>query len=281
MVRNNVEWTSWSADDAVKLGWLNWGTQIRLNPMPNLMSPAYRQATADMMGEMVDIVLEWYENLPDDRKWLLAGIKATGEMLLGANNWYYPNGNSYLDQPAANDPRTGISLSIKPSRGVQTIGYAALKTGGFKSSGEVTGEDIAMLAQKHSEFASKIIADKGVPRELIFTHSAGVGDDLESCLNDYASPAWSFYGIDATNPDQFAAVLNLWEQSDAPWFGIAEWSVGAPTSEEAWRAPLAKALAIPGCRFLSIYANVVGGGAQSGGAEANLAAIGAIKSLQN
>src|SRR3546814_5483993 len=49
--RENVEWTSWSPDDAVKLGWLNWGRQIRLNPMPNLMSPDYREAVALQRSE--------------------------------------------------------------------------------------------------------------------------------------------------------------------------------------------------------------------------------------
>lgn len=30
----NVEWTSWEPDSAVKLGWRNWGRQIRVQPMP-------------------------------------------------------------------------------------------------------------------------------------------------------------------------------------------------------------------------------------------------------
>src|SRR3546814_13209056 len=54
--RENVEWTSWSPDDAVKLGWLNWGRQIGLNPMPNLMSPDYRDAVALRKGVFIDLV---------------------------------------------------------------------------------------------------------------------------------------------------------------------------------------------------------------------------------
>ena len=32
------------APESVKIGWRNWGRQLRVLPMPNLMSPAYRQA---------------------------------------------------------------------------------------------------------------------------------------------------------------------------------------------------------------------------------------------
>jgi len=38
--RKNVEWTNWTAESAVKIGWRNWGRQLRVDPMPNLMSPA-------------------------------------------------------------------------------------------------------------------------------------------------------------------------------------------------------------------------------------------------
>src|SRR3546814_20890493 len=85
-------------------------------------------------------------------------------MGVGINNWYYPNGNRYLDQDPANDPQTGINMYDFPSRGVQTIGYAALKTGGFKSSGMITGEDIGLLAQKHSEIVRKVCTERGVTR---------------------------------------------------------------------------------------------------------------------
>ena len=72
--RNNVEWTSWSPEDAVKIGWLNWGSQIRLNPMPNLMSPEYRQAVMTQMTDLITIVKDWYDSLPEEKKYLLGGI---------------------------------------------------------------------------------------------------------------------------------------------------------------------------------------------------------------
>ncbi len=256
--RENVEWTSWSSADAVKIGWLNWGQQIRLTPMPNLMSPTYRQAVDEQMGEFIAIVNEWYAGLPANKKWLFAGVKVTGEMAIGVNNWHYPEGNDYVGQPASQDPTYGINVYDFPSRGVQTIGYAALKTGGLKAEGHITGDDIGALAQRHSELVSKLCFDAGVPRDKIFAHAGGAGPDLEACMNAYASPAWSFYLRDATNPAAFSEALALNARSDAPYFGIAEWSIGGATDAKAWTDPIKEGLAIEKCRFLSIYDNVVG-----------------------
>ena len=85
----NVEWTSWSMDDAVKIGWLNWGTQIRLRPMANLFSKAYQAAVKARMDAFLSILSEWYTELPEAKKYLLIGVKITGELAVGVNNWYY------------------------------------------------------------------------------------------------------------------------------------------------------------------------------------------------
>jgi uncharacterized repeat protein (TIGR02543 family) len=275
--RENVEWTSWSSADAVKIGWLNWGTQIRLNPMPNLMSARYREAVKQQMSEFIARVLEWVDNLPADKKWLFAGIKSTGEIYLGVNNWHYPDGNNFIDKDPSQDPQYGVNVYDLPSRGVQTIGYAALKTGGIKTNGSITGDDIALLAQKHSEFASKICFDSGIPRDKIFVHAAGVDKELSACVNVYACPSWSFYGQEADNPAGFSAVLAILSESDAPYFGIAEWSIGGSVDKSKWTSSIRKGLSIPKCRFLSIYDNVVGNIYNT---SANQAAIEGIKSLQ-
>lgn len=276
--RYNVEWSSWSPDDAVKIGWLNWGSQMRLQPMANLMSPVYQAAVKKRMDHFIAIVAEWYEALPADRKYLLGGIKVTGELALGVNNWYYPNGNSYLDKPESEDPQTGINVNDFPSRGVQTIGYAALKTAGIKTEGVVTGDDIGEVERRLALFVSEICAAHGIPRELIFAHAGGAGKDLESCLNEYACPSWSFYGGDATNPAGYSEVLNLMKGSDAPWFGIAEWTGDGSSNVNRWADPIREALAIDRCRFLSVFDNVVGNDAHN--KAANMAAIEGIKSVQ-
>src|SRR3546814_20796881 len=124
----------------------------------------------------------------------------------------------------------------------------------------ITVEDMGLLAQKHSEIVSKLCTDRGVPREKVFAHAGGAGKDLEACLNEYACPSWSFYGSATTNPAGFTEALALLEASGASWSRIAEWSVGGAADTAGWSAPSREGLAITGCRFLSIYDNVVGRG---------------------
>jgi hypothetical protein len=62
--RDNVEWTDWISDSAVKLGWFNWGSQIRMVPSPNLMSPKYREAWKAAMTPSVNAIKTWYDGLP-------------------------------------------------------------------------------------------------------------------------------------------------------------------------------------------------------------------------
>lgn len=276
--KNNVEWSGWSPDEAVKIGWLNWGSQIRLKPMPNLESTAYKQAVSEEMTDLVTIVAEWYNNLPNDKRYLFAGIKVTGETAIGINNWYYPNGNSYIDKDPANDPKSGIDGNIKPSRGVQTIGYAALKTAGIKNSGNITGNDILNIASRYVSFVSKLAADLGIPRDHIFAHSGGKGDDMKSCINSYSCPAWSFYNKDAYNPSGFAEALNILNTSDASYFGIAEWAIAQNSTPVQWTSSISQGLSIPRCRFLSVYTNVIGNDYYK--RQPNASAIEGIKAAQ-
>jgi hypothetical protein len=41
--RENVEWSGWSPDQALKIAWRNWGKQLRVRPPPNLLNPRYRK----------------------------------------------------------------------------------------------------------------------------------------------------------------------------------------------------------------------------------------------
>ena len=150
--KENVEWTSWSSEDAVKVGWLNWGRQIRLLPMPNLFSPAYQAAVKDRMDQFMTWTADWYKSLPKSKKYLLGGVKITGELGFGVNNWYYPGGNSYYDKPEEEDPKGGIRVDEMPSRGVDQIGYAALKYSGIRSEGEITPADIYSLEKEYARF---------------------------------------------------------------------------------------------------------------------------------
>ena len=277
--RENVEWTGWGQENAVKIGWLNWGSQIRLKPMCNWFSPEYQAAVKARMDTLLGLIKAWYDSLPDSRKYLLIGVKITGELGMGVNNWYYTGGNDLYDKPASADPVSGINMNNKPSRSngaVSTIGYAGLTYSGIKTSGTVSGDDIAALEWKFTDFVSKIAA-RYFPRDLIFAHAGGVGNDLDACDNDYVCPSWSFYGSDATDGSNASYCMNIIKNSDCPYWGVAEWAISSSRAAD-WVSALDNSLKIDRCRFLSVYTNVIG---NNNGSSVNDGAVSGIKQIQN
>ena len=283
--RENVEWTSWSSSDAVKIGWLNWGSQIRLKPMANLFSPKYQAAVRERMSAMLGTVSGWYKSLPDNKKWLLGGVKITGELCLGLNNWYYTGGNDLYGQPQENDPVTGTDMRNKPSRSavsagqpgaISTIGYAGVKSAGIKTEGTLTADDILELERRFTSFVSDIAMECGFSRDMVFAHAGGVEDDLSACINDKVSPSWSLYNDEAKDPQANSPdCMNLLKKSDAPAWGAAEWAVSGSASD--WSRYLRNTLAVDRCRFISIYTNVIG---NNNGTSINDEAVEGIKAVQ-
>ncbi len=253
--RLNVEWTSWSPDDAVRICWRNWGRQIRVLPAPNLMSKAYLDACRDGLKKLVPIVIDWYRNLPADKKHLFVGIKVGHESSIGVNAWHYPNGNRLLNRPASEDPTYGLDHTKRPSRGVATIGYAAVKTAGIRSEGELTEHDIAEVVRRYVEILCKTAAEAGAPRDRLFTHGAGwhEGEILyDAAVNEYSCPGWSFYRH-AADPAKDTGVRRNLRRTDAPYWAAAEWLYMGPGTTENWQKALAATLADPRCRYLCIY----------------------------
>lgn len=284
--RENVEWTSWSSDDAVKIGWLNWGSQIRLKPMANLFSEKYQAAVRERMTAMLGTVANWYKSLPENRKYLLGGVKITGELCVGLNNWYYTGGNELYGQPQENDPKTGLNMWNKPSRSavaagqpgaVSTIGYAGVKSAGIRTEGTLTAADIVELGRRFTLFVSDIALEYGFPRDKVFAHAGGADADLSACINDKVCPSWSLYNAEAVNPQTNSPYcMNLIKNSDAPAWGAAEWAMAGDAS--AWAQALKNTFAVDRCRFISIYTNVIG---NNNGTTVNDAAVQGIKELQN
>ncbi len=252
--RRNVEWTSWSPDSAVKIGWRNWGRQLRVLPMPNLMSPAYRKACHVEMKKLVPIVTDWWNSLPDEKKYLLVGVKLGWESAIGVNNWYYPNGNSLLNKPEAADPDYGLQTDSLPDRGVRSIGYAAVKTLGLASSGELKESDLTEVVRLHLEDLCQLASDLGIPRDRLFTHCGGWsrGETLYSAaLNEYSCPGWSFYKY-ASDPRQDTTAMEALEQSNAPYWGAVEWLYEGKGTQ-AWSSAIKNTLATGKIRYLCIY----------------------------
>ncbi len=272
--RNNVEWTGWTPDSAVKIGWRNWGRQLRVLPMPNLMSPVYRKSCHDEMKNLVPIVMDWWNSLPNEKKYLLVGIKVGWESAIGVNNWYYPNGNALLDQPESKDPVYGLKTDSLPDRGVRTIGYAAVSTSGLASSGELKEGDVTEVVRLHLEDMCQLLSNMGVPRDRLFTHGGGwsQGETLyTAALNKYSCPGWSFYNY-SSDPKKDTTAMKALSASDAPYWGAVEWLYQGDHTQEQWVSALDNTLSERRIRYMCIY--------NWGGIKNNMNAISAIKEFQ-
>lgn len=252
--KRNVEWTGWTPDSAVRIGWRNWGRQLRVLPMPNLASPAYRKACHEALARLVPLIVQWGQALPPAERDLWVGVKVGWESAIGVNNWYYPGGNRLARLPESGDPRSGLTLDSLPSRGVETIGYAAVKTWGIAAGGRLTEADLTEVVHRHLEDLSAVCAGLGVPRAKLFTHAGGwaAGETLyTAALNPYACPGWSFY-THAGDPREDTTAMRALSKSDAPYWGAVEWLYGGDTPE-GWKEALVRTLSVPRIRYLCIY----------------------------
>lgn len=249
--RNNVEWFGWGNENAVKIGWINWGVQFRMLPMANLLSPAYQDEVKQRMRVLLKETKRWYRSLPRDKKYLLGGIKLTGEMGLGFNNWYYPDGNSYYDKPESEDPTTGVSIYDVPARGVAQIGYAALSAAGIKSEGEITPEDIYEVESRFCRFMADIAVEFKFPREMLFLHSCGTLGDKMACVQEGTCPSWTFYHDMGLHPEKTNA-MDCLKESDAPYWAMAEWNIW-DQPEEVWYETLKLCFSLPRLKYVTLF----------------------------
>lgn len=252
--RYNVEWYGWSPDDAVKIGWRNWGSQHRVLPMPNLSSPEYREACFTRLRHLVPVILDWWNNLPEDKKYLLIGVQVGVEVSIGSNNWYYPNGNDYLGRPVEDDPQYGLDHSTLPDRGSgQSIGYAAVKTLGIADSGELTEWDVVRATDDYATTLCRLVSDLGIPRDRLFMHGGGwkEGESLYwVAMNPYSCPNWSFY-TNAKDPRKETSAMAVLRKSEAPYWGIGEWLLFTDDEKE-WVSALDTVLSLPKLRYVQI-----------------------------
>jgi len=254
--RENVEWLGWSSADALRIAWRNWGRQIRVLPPPNLASPRYVTACREEIRRLVPIVLNWHERLPAEKKHLLVGIKLGHETSIGVNAYHFPGGNALLAKPSAEDPQQGLKNDDVPARGMQPMGFAALKTSGMRGSGAPpTGAELASVAHRYLDELCAQAAELGVPRERLFAHGAGWQDDEPFHavpVNAHSCPAWSFYKW-AADPRQDIGVKHNLARSDAPFWAATEWLLAGPRDLVHWRQALTNTLADPRCRYVCVF----------------------------
>jgi len=253
--RENVEWTGWSPDDAIKIAWRNWGQQIRVLPPPNLASPRYTASCREEIRRLVAVILAWQARLPLERKHLLIGIKLGHETSIGVNAYHYPGGNELLSQPATGDPVRPLKTDDVLARGMAQIGYAALKSSGIRASGTPTEAELRDVAQRYLEMLCREAVQAGMPRERLFAHGAGWKEGeliYDVPVNSYACPGWSFYKH-AADPRQDTGVQRNLAKSDAPYWAATEWLLQGTTDTAAWQKALCNTLAGPHCRYVCIF----------------------------
>ena len=252
--RENVEWTGWSADQAIKIAWRNWGKQVRVLPQPNLASPRYLEACRAEIRRLVPIVLEWQARLPEAKKHLLIGIKLGHETSIGGSAYHYGGGNDLLAKPAANDPVLPFDTEKVLTRGRAQIGYAAVKTSGLRTSGSITESDLRDVCRSYLETLCREAAHAGVPRKQLFAHGVGWKDGellYDVPVNPHACPGWSFYKH-AADPRQDTGVQRNLATSDAPYWAACEYFL-ASAEAPAWRDALTITLSDPRCRYICVF----------------------------
>lgn len=111
----------------------------------------------------------------------------------------------------------------------------------------------------------------------LFAHAGGVDNDLAACIKRQGLSGLEFYGQDATDASNATYCMSLLNESNAPYWGVAEWAIGSGDSAD-WSSGIRNAFKINKCRFLSIYTNVIG---NNNGKIVNDAAVAGIKEVQN
>lgn len=251
----DVEWTGWTPDTAVKLCWRNWGAMVRVGPHPNLLSPRFQAWEKSVYEALAPVVVDWLNALPAGKQRLFVGWKCGWETTPNSQYAYFKDGNSYLTRPE--NPKW-----IEADK--RLIGYNAARTGGFQTSGELSYEhtyDVFMkIIGAHLSFLAKTARSFGLPREKLFVHTIAQGVDrynMESQFNADSNPSPSFYGKPTTslrdNPSFMRCLANAHTELGTTGYGIGEFVFGAK-DYDTWHRWFTEQLAAdPDLIFASLY----------------------------
>ena len=254
----NVEWTSWTADSALKIAWRNWGSQIRVSPPPNLVSPAFLNACNAELTAMLRIIKSWADSLPAERAYLFPGVKVGWETSIGINAFCYPDGDQLLKSGPADgsgDPKNGLDMAKGLSGGQLLQGYAAATTMGLKHPGPVTLEDQEQIVTRYVRFITDICRKEGLFPDQIFTHGGGQYPPWDQhlsykiAINSISTPGWSLYNLSPERAGDLAHQLTVANTRD--WCA-SEWLTFGTDSIQ-WEAAIENTLSFRRCRFLSVY----------------------------
>ena len=241
----NVEWYDWGAKHAVKIGWRNWGSEVRVKPQPNLLSPEFLRETDEMLRTLVPVISEWFNNLPPNKKYLLGGVVLGWEISPYIQHYYYPDGNKYLEEHPnddSHDPEGGIEKSIP-------LGYAAATVLGIWHEGSITTSDLDRIIRAYCNHITNTAGRAGLPRSKMILHgkvfegtNSGGAQSGRGMLNRNAIEGWSLYG---KMPGDLDDLLD--ELGGSPWAAVEvqPWGLSSDKVE--------KIFAHRNCRMVNIF----------------------------
>lgn len=174
----NVEWTNWSSTSATMIAWRDWGSQFRMpTPQPNIASPQLLATVSQAVAEVVNGIRKWYEaQTPIDQR-LLVAVKLCEELDVGANYYFYPNGNAiYQAHPhnSSADPTYGLDSAKGLAGGLMPLGYNMIQTLGLRSGGVPPTRRELTLGVQHYFRSAIAAAVKAWPllgsNRMLFAH---------------------------------------------------------------------------------------------------------------
>jgi hypothetical protein len=216
---NNVEWYGWGKEKAVKMTWVKWGPTrwIPLTPGPNLASPAFIASNKKELDVLVPIIVKWYRNLPENRKYLFGGLVFGWEMQADHLGAFYAGHEtedifSWKKRPETDRPETiGAPLQL---------GFAAATTLGLQGGKGATLRDdtVASIMRYYFDSLADIAVAHGIPPHKIMLHGVGSGIKNHGTLlkkHPEAIPGWSTYNA---QPLTFDYIID--SRGDQGWNAI-------------------------------------------------------------
>jgi hypothetical protein len=212
--KKNVEAFDWGNTNYVKEGTRNWGFPFNVGfPHPNLASPIIINETINKIYQLCNLINNWFVGLPNNKKYLFAGIKVGWEVQIGTN-YYYPAGAN----------------TTTPDLGKQ-VGFAAVKTLGLANSGSISSNQLTSVIQNYFTKLASAAQSSGLPRSKIYTHSGGfdaapnpiVYANVNSSFAAGANPGWSFYTYNL-GPNGLSGLNSSFSNKNwKTWWGNTEW----------------------------------------------------------
>ncbi|MCL2140899.1 MAG: hypothetical protein FWH42_04425 [Dehalococcoidia bacterium] len=227
---NNVERFDWGTDDktAVKVGWRNWGGQIRVDPQPNLASPVFRELNAKRLRQILPTIALWYNTLPSDKKHLFGGVVLGQEVSPYWSAFYYTNGNDYWEWnrslPNAQDvirkEDTKNGFVSGPVKNTKPLGYAAAQTlaqrgVNIQTKGPISAETIGIIINDYLEYLIDV-SIRYIQPDKIITHAFfGPYHPLGAGISkvDGVMPGWTTF-------PRLYQDIKVDEKSSSPYSGI-------------------------------------------------------------